>query len=120
MSLFGRAATQRCSTQREKPLEREKLMKIGLVSAVALVTLALSATASAQAPTSTATTTTPDYTEQRVDGSQVVTFGGDPLKGDDNSAYGFTMRAPPRVLRAGLIRPRVNFVSELLKSVENL
>lgn len=95
-------------------------MKIGLVSAVAMVTLALSSTAFAQAPTSTPTTSAPDYTESRVDGSQVVTFGGDPLKGDENSAYGFTMRAPPRVLRAGLIRPRVNFVMELVKSVENL
>jgi hypothetical protein len=95
-------------------------MKIGLVSAVAMVTLALSSTAFAQTPTPTPTSSTPDYTESRVDGSQVVTFGGDPLKGDDNSAYGFSMRAPPRVLRAGLIRPRVNFVMELVKSVENL
>lgn len=95
-------------------------MKIGLVSAVTMVTLALSSTAFAQAPTSPPATSTPDYTESRVDGSQVVTFGGDPLRGDDNSAYGFSMRAPPRVLRAGLIRPRVNFVMELVKSVENL
>ena len=95
-------------------------MKIGLVSAVAVLTLAFSTTALAQAPSPRATTATPDYTEHTVDGSQVVTFGGDPLKGDDNSAYGFTMRAPPRVLRAGLIRPRVNFVMELVKSVENL
>jgi hypothetical protein len=113
-------------------------MKIGLVSAAALAMLALSASAFAQAPTSspkpavaaaapakaTATTThvdtTAGYTEQSVDGSQVVEFTGDPLKGDENSAYGFTMRSPPRVLRALLIRPRVNFVSELVKSVENL
>jgi len=119
-------------------------MKIGLVSVAALALFALSTTAFAQAPTSapkpstptpaakaTATTATgtsassttnatADYREQTVDGSQVVEFTGDPLKGDDNSAYGFTMRAPPRVLRALLIRPRVNFVSELVKSVENL
>ena len=95
-------------------------MKIGLISAALMGLLALSTTAFAQAPAATAVTAAPDYTESRVDGSQVVTFGGDPLKGDDNSAYGFSMRAPPRVLRAGLIRPRVNFVSELLKSVENL
>lgn len=114
-------------------------MKIGLVSAAALAMLALSASAFAQAPTSsskppaaaakatataTATTThvdtTAGYTELSVDGSQVVEFTGDPLEGDENSAYGFTMRSPPRVLRALLIRPRVNFVSELVKSVENL
>jgi hypothetical protein len=98
-------------------------MKIGLVSAAVLATLALSTSAFAQAPpTSTPTqpVVTADYTEARVDGAQVVTFPGDSLRGDENSAYGFTMRSPPRVLRAGLIRPRVNFVSELLKSVENL
>ncbi len=107
-------------------------MKIGLVSVAALALFALSSSAFAQAPTSapkpaapsakatTTSTTTSEYREQTVDGSQVVEFIGDPLKGDDNSAYGFTMRAPPRVLRALLIRPRVNFVSELVKSVENL
>ncbi|MDB5220849.1 MAG: hypothetical protein JWO86_8776 [Myxococcaceae bacterium] len=117
-------------------------MKIGLVSVAALAVFALSTSAFAQAPTSapkpaapaaaapaakattTSTTnavnTTSDYREQSVDGSQVVEFTGDPLKGDENSAYGFTMRSPPRVLRALLIRPRVNFVSELVKSVENL
>ena len=96
-------------------------MKIGLVSAAASALLALSQVAFAQAPSPPSTTpATSEYVEQRVDGNQVVTFGGDPLKGDENSAYGFSMRSPPRVLRAGLIRPRVNFVSELLKSVENL
>jgi len=110
-------------------------MKIGLVSAGALAALTLATAASAQgpAPSKTApapapaaaaaastTVTTSDYVEQRVDGNQVVTFPGDTLPGDQNSAYGFTVRRPPGVLRAGLIRPRVNFVSELLKTVENL
>ena len=113
-------------------------MKIGLVSAAAAAIVVLSTSAFAQAPTSapkaaptaaaakataptsTTTSTTAEYSELSVDGSQVVEFTGDPLKGDENSAYGFTMRAPPRVLRALLIRPRVNFVSELVKSVENL
>ena len=103
-------------------------MKIGLVSAAVVATLALPMTAFAQAPAApkpaapapAAVVTTSDYSEQRVDGSQVVTFGGDPLKGDEHSTLGFSVRRPPGVLRAGLIRPRVNFVSELLKSVENL
>ncbi len=114
-------------------------MKIGLVSVAASAMLALSTSAFAQAPTTSApkpaaapvakattgpatstSTSTSDYREQSVDGSQVVEFIGDSLKGDENSAYGFTMRSPPRVLRALLIRPRVNFVSELVKSVENL
>jgi len=106
-------------------------MKICLVSAAVVTTLALCTTAFAQAPASAkpaatapaaapAAVTTSDYSETRVDGSQVVTFTGDPLKGDENSTLGFTVRRPPGVLRAGLIRPRVNFVSELVKSVENL
>jgi hypothetical protein len=108
-------------------------MKIGLVSAVATAALVLCQTAFAQASASpapakpaaapaatTSTVTTGDYTEQRTGGDQVVEFKGDQLPGDVNSAYGFTVRRPPGVLRAGLIRPRVNFVSELLKSVENL
>jgi hypothetical protein len=110
-------------------------MKIGLVSAVATAALVLCSTAFAQAPApaaapkpaaaapaaaATSTVTTTDYTELRTGGDQVVEFKGDTLPGDTNSAYGFTIRRPPGVLRAGLIRPRVNFVSELLKSVENL
>lgn len=106
-------------------------MKIGLVSAVGMAALALSLPALGQVPSpaasvanpvaaSPAAVTTADYTEQRTGGDQVVTFTGDPLQGDQNSAYGFTIRRPPGVLRAGLIRPRVNFVSELRKSVENL
>ncbi len=99
-------------------------MKIGLSFAVALGAVALSTTAVAQAPASAPAATTvktADYTEQRsVGGDQVVTFPGDELPGDVNSAYGFTIRRPPGVLRANLIRPRVNFVSEMLKSVENL
>lgn len=106
-------------------------MKIGLVTAAGTAALVLSTAAFAQAPTghppaspaapsASGTTATPEYVEHRVDGNQVVTFPGDTLPGDNNSAYGFTIRRPPGVLRAGLIRPRVNFVSELLKSVENL
>jgi len=97
----------------------EKTMKIGLVRAALAAAFVL-----ALAPSASAQTTPPppaaEYVERNVDGNQVVTFPGDTLPGDQNSAYGFTLRRPPGVLRAGLIRPRVNFVSELLKSVENL
>jgi hypothetical protein len=107
-------------------------MKIGLISTAAMAVLALSTSAFAQAPTPapkpsapaaatpTTTNTTSEFVEQRTGSDQVVIFGGDRLDGDPNSAYGFTIRRPPGILRAGLIRPRVNFVSELLKSVENL
>jgi hypothetical protein len=102
-------------------LERETTMPICLRLAAFLSAASLSTTALAQAPQPPAeTTSNAGYSEQRVDGSQVVRFVDDPLATDPWSAYGFTIRRPPRVLRAQLIRPRVNFVSELLKTVENL
>jgi len=67
------------------------------------------------------TTTTGDYTDTtNVDGTQVVTFVGEPLKGEPNGAYGDGIRRPPGHVRLLLIRPRMNFVPELLKSIENL
>lgn len=71
-------------------------------------------------PGATAAAPTSGYTETRMEGNQVVTFPGDTLPGDTNSAYGFILRRPPGVVRALLIQPRYNFVPELLKSVENL
>ncbi len=73
----------------------------------------------APAPVTT-TTKTADYTEQSLGGDQVVKFTGDELVGPAGGAYGDVIRRPPGVTRVGLIRPRMNFVSELLKSVENL
>jgi hypothetical protein len=96
-------------------------MKICLIAAASLGALLLSSTASAQTAAKPAgSIVTSDYTEQRVEGGSVVTFPGDELPGDPNDPYGGVVRVPPRVLRVGLIRPRMNFVPELLKSVENL
>jgi len=66
------------------------------------------------------TVTTTDYVDKDLQGDQVVTFTGDELAGMSGGPYGNILRRPPGVTRAGLIRPRMNFVSELLKSVENL
>lgn len=60
------------------------------------------------------------YTERSVGGDEVVTFTGDELAGITGGPYGDLVRRPPGAVRVGLIRPRMNFVSELLKSVENL
>ncbi len=68
----------------------------------------------------TVVVSTPAYTETRVGGDQVVTFPGDELPGAGPSPYGDTVRRPPGVLGHGLVTPRLNFVSELLKSVEHL
>jgi hypothetical protein len=74
----------------------------------------------ASTPAAPTTTKTADYVEQRVDGDQVVKFTGDELVGPSGGPYGDTIRRPPGIIRVQLIRPRMNFVSELLKSVENL
>jgi hypothetical protein len=93
-------------------------MKIRLVSAAVLAVLSTSALAAAQ-PAQPAQRGS-DYTEQKVDGGTVVTFPGDQLPGDASDPYYGIVRVPPRALRAGLIKPRMNFVPELLKSVEHL
>ncbi|HEY8076125.1 MAG TPA: hypothetical protein VIF62_18495 [Labilithrix sp.] len=95
-------------------------MKIGLVVAMGIL-LGATSSAYAQQPTSpNRTVVTREYTEQQLEGNQVVTFGDEKLLAADADPYGGTIRPPPRVLRVGLIRPRANFVPELIKSVENL
>jgi hypothetical protein len=75
----------------------------------------------AAAKKTTQTHKTNDYVEQTtVGGDAVVSFTGDELAAPPGGAYGDIIRRPPGVTRAGLIRPRMNFVSELVKSVENL
>lgn len=53
-------------------------------------------------------------------GDQVVRFTGDELAAPRGGYYGDTIRPLPGTIRLQLIRPRLNFVPELLKSVENL
>ena len=47
-------------------------------------------------------------------------FGDDPLQAGNNGAYTARIRVLPRGVRQTLIRPRMHFVPEMLKSVENL
>jgi len=92
------------------------------MAALALFTLTGTAAAQAPkpAPAPVTTTTTSDYTEQEdLAGDQVVKFTGDELGGGGGSPSGLiAVRKGP--IRVPLIRPRLNFVSEMLKSVENL
>ncbi len=91
-----------------------------IVSGSAFAQSSSSAAPAGRTPASTVVVSTSDYTETRVAGDQVVTFPGDELPGTGPSPYGDTIRRPPVVMRHGLITPRLNFVSELLKSVEHL
>lgn len=47
-------------------------------------------------------------------------FTDDKLLGGGNSTYGSTIRVPGRFPKTLLIRPRTQFVAEMLKSVEVL
>ncbi len=62
----------------------------------------------------------PSYRETRVEGGSVVAFPDDLMSGAGANPLGDTIRRPPGAIRVGLIQPRYNFLSELLKSVENL
>jgi hypothetical protein len=76
--------------------------------------------AAAQGATQPTARQTPDYVEKNLGGDAVVTFVGDELASPPGGAYGDTIRRPPGVTRLALIRPRMNFVVELLKTDENL
>lgn len=89
-------------------------------SATAQSTAAKPSVTPGRAPASTTVVRTRDYTETQLQGNQVVEFPGDELGTDGPSIYGDTVRRPPGVIRHGLLQPRLNFVSELVKSVENL
>ena len=93
---------------------------VAVLAALAALTLAGAAGAQPSAAARPTTTRTADYTETTVAGDQVVQFTGDELAAPGGGPYGDVIRRPPGVLRALLIRPRLNFVPELLKTVENL
>ena len=76
---------------------------------------------SSSAPSSSTTTRTADYVEQKdVQGDQVVKFTGDELAGTNGAPGSSLMIRATGPIRVALIRPRLNFIPELLKSVENL
>lgn len=82
-----------------------RLLGIGVVLSASSVALAQDA---------------PGYQTKDVSDGYQVTFRDDPLAAggiDPNSATINVRKGP---MRATLIRPRVTFVSEMLKSVENL
>jgi len=100
------------------------VMKLAISMTLAAAVSFIATNALAEEPSAKKTTQTHktnDYTEQTsVAGDSVVTFSGDDLPADPRGAYGDIIRRPPGTIRVGLIRPRLNFVPELLKSVENL
>lgn len=53
-------------------------------------------------------------------GDQSVIFNDDPLKAGGLGPNDFVIRVPPSPKRVMLLRPRTQFVQEMLKSVESL
>ncbi len=105
---------------------RRRVLPFAIVAA-GMLSVPATATAFAQgaktaspAAAATTTTTTGDYSENRTDGSSVVVFKEDAVGAGGAGAVGGTIVRPPGATRWGLLRPRFNFVSEMLKSVENL
>jgi hypothetical protein len=60
------------------------------------------------------------FTEQRTRAGASVVFTDDTALGAAFSPYDGLVKGPPRAARMMLLRPRVEFVSELIKSVEKL
>ncbi len=63
---------------------------------------------------------TPGYVEHAASGEQNVIFKDDPLAAGGLGPNDFRITVPPTAKRVTLLRPRTQFVQEMLKSVENL
>ena len=60
------------------------------------------------------------FSEQTTDGGRNVVFDDDRALGTAYDPFADIVRARPPAARVNLLRPRYNFVPEMLKSVENL
>ena len=60
------------------------------------------------------------YVEQKVDSGQAVIFKDDAMQAGGLDPNGYIIRVRGAFWRTALLRPRLNFVPELLHSGENL
>lgn len=84
-----------------------------VVTVAALSVLLVSSVASAQGKKANAK-------DEKGDGGYGYTFDDDPLAAGGFGPGDATIRVRPGAVRTTLIRPRTSFVTEMLKSVENL
>ncbi len=68
----------------------------------------------------TATPKKSGFSEQKTEGGQNVVFDDDAALGTAYDPFADIVKGPPHGARMNLLRPRYNFVVEMLKSVENL
>ncbi|MDB4997859.1 MAG: hypothetical protein JWM74_5291 [Myxococcaceae bacterium] len=101
--------------------ERKPIQKKSLAVAMFTVLALFATTASAQTASAETKTTTGDgFMDQTDKDGQRVMFKDDPLAAENRGSTGATILVRPTAARVGLLRPRVQFVTEMLKSVENL
>ncbi len=81
--------------------------------------LAILATGAASAP-SLAQAQTSGYQETSAGGDAQLIFKDDVMTAGGLDGTMSVVKVPTRALRSGLLRPRVEFVAELTKTVENL
>jgi hypothetical protein len=60
------------------------------------------------------------YRETTVGSDTVVDFPDDPLDGKGIGTLGLDVRIGPKAMRLNLMRPRLNFLTEMYKSVEHM
>lgn len=60
------------------------------------------------------------FVEQSVTGGQSVVFKDDPLAAGGFGPNDVVLKTRPSAVRMVLVRPRTQFVTEMIKSVENL
>ncbi len=102
----------------------KKTMFAALSGLTALALTLAPSVASAQTPAAAAPAKVDacgkGYSDNVAGEQRTVTFCDDLGDGSAHTPMIDVIRRPPGALRLGLIRPRVQFISEMLKSVENL
>ncbi len=71
-------------------------------------------------PAAWAQSPAPPYVERRTQAGSEVWFPVDKLTGAEGGAQAMVVKGRPDAARMGLMRPRLQFVTEMLKSVEAL
>jgi Cu/Ag efflux protein CusF len=116
-------ATAGEKTAGERKLKKTGARRVGLVAFALVVfaaTTASAQTTKTQAAQATQATSADGFMDQTDKDGQKVIFKDDPLGAGNHDANGATILVRPTAARVGLLRPRVQFITEMLKSVENL
>jgi hypothetical protein len=117
---MGEPGAPRTEAEESETTMRRSIWRRGTcvlgVGAFAVCTYLAPATARADDASASSTT----YKETQVGQDQSVIFKDDPLAAGGFGPNDVILRVPPTPKRITLLRPRTQFISELLKTVENL